>query len=371
MRASIRLGKILGVPIGLHWSWFLVFIMVSVSLSAGYFLVETPELSFRIRWGAGILTSLLFFISVLAHELGHAVLALRNQIPVRSISLFLFGGVAQIGQEPPTPGVEFRVALAGPLTSLGLAGFFALLGWVTSGVSILSAPSEWLARVNLALAAFNMIPGFPLDGGRVLRSIFWHFTRNYRLATRLASTIGMVVALGFMAFGIYRLFNGDIFNGLWIVFIGWFLQNAASSSRAYAVIQHRLDGIKVAQVMSRDLDHVPGHISLAQLVKDRLLPNGRHLFLVGEAGKPRGLLTLNEIAAIPRQDWDETTAEQIMTPWSCMIHIPAEMGLWAAINLLESANLNQAPVVQGEEITGLISKDQVMEYMEVHSKDKG
>src|SRR3990172_7077739 len=229
MEASFKLGSVWGIPIGLHTSWFLIFILLTWSLMSGYFPEEYPQLSSVINFIMALITSSLFFGSVLAHELGHSFVALRNQIPVRGITLFIFGGVAQIGQEPRSPGAEFHIAIAGPIVSLGLAALFGGLWLLDQQVPILAAPSTWLARINFILAAFNMVPGFPLDGGRVFRAIVWKFTGDFRRATQVAATVGQFIAFAFIAFGMFTVLQGNFFNGLWLVFLGWFLEKPAGS----------------------------------------------------------------------------------------------------------------------------------------------
>jgi Zn-dependent protease len=214
MEASVKLGRILGIPVGLHTSWFLVFGLVTWSLAVGYFPAEHPSLPAVAYWGLGAVTSLLFFGSVLVHELSHSVVALRHEMPVQGITLFIFGGVAQIGREPPDAHAEFRIAIAGPLASLVLGIGFGALWWLDQAVPYLAAPSLWLMRINLLLAAFNMIPGFPLDGGRVLRAIVWHFTGNFHKATRVATFAGQLTAFGFIGVGLLIMLSGNFFNGL-------------------------------------------------------------------------------------------------------------------------------------------------------------
>lgn len=249
MDAQIKLGRVWGIPIGLHPTWFLIFIFVTFSLASGYFPAEYPQLPAWAHWGLGALTSILFFASVLAHELGHAWVALRSGIAVKSITLFIFGGAAHIASEPKSAGAEFRIALAGPAVSLGLAGLFGGLFVLDQAVPFLAAPSIYLARINLMLALFNMIPGFPLDGGRVLRALVWRYTGNLLKATRVASISGQVVAFIFMGLGALSLLQGQVFNGLWLGLIGWFLQNAAASAYAQMRFEQVLRDVTVAQVM--------------------------------------------------------------------------------------------------------------------------
>ena len=230
MGTSIRLGRISGISIELSWTWFLIFGLVTWSLAIGYFPAEYPTLSPAVHLLIALVTSVLFFSSVMLHELGHAYAALREGVGVRSITLFIFGGVARLEDEPPTAGAALRVALAGPVVSVFLAIVFGGLWLLDQNVPWLAAPSAYLARLNFLLAAFNMIPGYPLDGGRVLQAVVWYFSGDGRRATRIAAMVGQLVAFGFIGAGIVLALNDNLFNGLWLAFIGWFLQNAAGAA---------------------------------------------------------------------------------------------------------------------------------------------
>ena len=242
-RASIQngilAGRVWGVPIYVHASWFVIFIVLAWSMAVGILPQGHPEFSVAALWLLGILTSLLFALSVLLHELGHSYAALRNSIPVKNVTLFVFGGMAQISQEPPSAGVEFTIAMAGPLVSLALGLCFAAVSLLAPNLAYLSAPSAWLARINLSLLAFNMIPAFPLDGGRVLRSILWHFSKDQVSATHSTAITGTVIALGFIAAGLYSIASGNLYDGLWLIFIGWFLQGASSAVLADEAVAAR------------------------------------------------------------------------------------------------------------------------------------
>lgn len=363
MDASVKLGRIFNIPIGLHTSWFLVFALVTWSLASGYFLSDYPELSRSAHWLLAVVTSLLFFGSVLLHELGHSIIALRNKIQVRSITLFLFGGVAQIASEPPTPGVEFRIAIAGPLTSLALAAFFQVLWLLDRGSAYLAAPSLWLARINLILGLFNLIPGFPLDGGRVLRAVIWKITNNFYRATQLASYSGQVVAFGFIGLGVFTILSGNFFNGLWLAFIGWFLQNAAAASYAQVNMQQMLRDVTVAQVMSPECQSVPGHLPLDQLVEDRILTGGHRCFLVIDNDQLRGMLTLRDVTAIPRASWSRVLAEQAMVPVERLIQVVPETKVLDLLKTMDNANIAQVPVVKAGQVVGMISREQILHYV--------
>jgi Zn-dependent protease len=369
MKASINLGRIWGIPIGLHYSWFLVFGLITLSLGTGYFSNINPNLPGPANLLLGLVTSLLFFGSVLAHELGHSFVALRERIPVRGITLFIFGGVAQIEQEPRSPGGEFRIAIAGPLTSLGLGILFGALWLAAPASSLVDAPAMYLARINLILAVFNLIPGFPLDGGRVLRALVWWWTRSYSRATRLATFSGQLVAYGFIGFGALSMLFGGFSNGLWLIFIGWFLQNAASSAAYQLKVQEKLSGVTVSQAMSQDCASLPGLTTLNQIVQNNVLINGQHCFYVADSfDGVRGMLNLQDITRVPQAKWRFTTAEQIMTPFSRLLRIDPSMDLLAALQAMEAAQINQAPVVQGERLVGTLSRERVLQYLRLRTQ---
>jgi len=368
MEANVKLGRILGIPIGLHASWFLIFGLVTWSLAAAYFPPEYPGLPVIAYWGLGAVTSLLFFASVLVHELGHSVVALRNEIPVRGITLFVFGGVAQIAREPRTPGAEFRIAIAGPLTSLGLGLGFGALWLLDRAIPYLAAPSLWLMRINLILAAFNMIPGFPLDGGRVLRAAVWRLTNSFYRATQVAAFSGQVVAVGFIGLGVFLMFGGNLFNGLWLILIGWFLQNAAGSSLAQVHTQKLLRGVRTGQVMARDCARVSGELSLQQLVDEQILGGAGRCFLVEEGGRLHGLLTLRDVTQVPPTERDRTTIRQAMRPWPQVTQVQPHTELLTALQAMDDAGVNQVPVVENDQVVGMLSREQVLHYIRTRAE---
>ena len=363
MTASINLGRIWGIPIGLHWSLLLVFGLLSWSLALGYFPEEYPTLSPPAYWLLAAFTSLLFFGSVLLHELGHAIVALRNQIPVRGITLFIFGGVAQLEREAPTSGAEFRIAIAGPAVSLALAAVFGGIWLLDQQIPLLAAPSIWLARINLILAVFNMIPGFPLDGGRVLRAIVWHFSGNLHRATQVAAFTGQLIAFGFIGIGLFNVLSGNFFNGLWLTFIGWFLQNAAAASSAQSNMQQSLQGISVRQAMNHHFHTVPGTLSLNQLIDEYVLTGGHRYFFVGENGHQRGMLTFSDVTAVPQRQWRYVTTEQTMTPLRALVQVAPEMDLTDALQMMDEANVAQVPVVKEGQVIGILSREHVLHYL--------
>lgn len=368
MEATIKLGRVWGIPIGLHSSWFLIFALVTWSLAAGYLPIEYPSLPSVSLWLMGAVTSILFFASVLLHELGHTYLALRNKIPVRGITLFLFGGVAQITRDPDNAGAEFRIAIAGPATSLLLGIFFGGVWLFSETFPYLAAPSLWLARINLSLALFNLIPGFPLDGGRVLRALVWQATGSFHRATQIATFAGQLVAFGFIGIGVLVLLEGNLFNGLWLIFIGWFLQNAAASSYAQSSIQKTMRSVKVGQIMQRDCSWVPGSTPLQRLVEDEILATGRRCFLVADDGRLLGVLTLRDIASVPRDEWDRIPAEKAMVPWERLRKVDSNTELLTALQTMDDANVAQLPVVEGDRILGMLSREQIIAYLRTRAE---
>ena len=368
MDSSIKLIRIWGIPIGVHFSWFLIFILTTWSLAAGYFPRAYPRFSDMTHWGLALVTSLLFFGSVLAHELGHSYIAIRNKIPVKSVTLFIFGGVAQISQEPQTPGDEFRIAIAGPITSLVLALFFGGFWLLSRPIPVVAATSIYLARINLLLALFNMIPGFPLDGGRVLRAVIWWFTKNFHRSTRTATIAGQVVAFGFLGLGGFSILIGNFMNGLWLVFIGWFLQNAAATSFAQNNLLHALQGIRVSQVMSTDCVQVQPLVTLNQLVTDHVLNGGKNCFFVDDGTKLLGMITLRDITAIPQQKWRFITTSQAMVPYSRLEKVAPDAELLTVLQVMDNAKVAQLPVVDGVELVGVISREQVMHYLRTRAE---
>ncbi len=362
---SIPLGRILGIPLGLDYSWFLVFALVTWSLGSSYFPDQYPGWSVGLYWTIGLATSLLFFLSVILHELGHSVIALRNGIPVRSITLFIFGGVAQIGREPGSPGVEFGVAIAGPIVSFTLAGLFGALGWLGANLAPFAALASYLAYINGSLALFNLIPGFPLDGGRVFRAIVWKVTHSFRRATEFASSAGHLFAWLFIFLGVWQMFSGNFAGGLWIAFIGWFLQNAATASVQQMTLERLLTGHTVGEIMTREYPTLAPEVTLEQLVHDHILSTGRRYFPVVRVGRIEGLLTLHDVKVIPRERWAATRADQAMTPLARLRVAHPSDGLGIALQEMTQEGVNQLPVIDAVtgDLVGVLARDNVLTFV--------
>ncbi|HEU5190106.1 MAG TPA: site-2 protease family protein [Methylomirabilota bacterium] len=368
MKNRFQVLQVWGIPIRVHVSWLLIFGLVTWSLASGYFPHEYPGWSTGTYWAVGAVAALALFASVLIHELGHSWVALRNQIPIRSITLFIFGGVAQIAREPHGPGAELRIAIAGPITSMLLAVLFAGAWQVVRDVPILAAPAIWLARINFGVAIFNMVPGFPLDGGRLLRALVWRWTGSLRRASEAAAAIGQLVAFGFIGWGILNVMRGDVIGGMWITFIGWFLQNAAAVSHAEGNLRETLSDVTVGQVMTRDCRRVERAWSLDRVVREEVLGAGRRCFMVTEDGRLAGLLTVHEIKTVPKDRWPRVMVGEVMTPAGKVTMVEPATNLLAALEQMDNADVAQMPVVQAGELVGMIGREQILHYLRVRAE---
>ena len=368
MDSSLKIGELWGIPLTVHLTWFLVFGLLIWSLAGGFFPQESPGLPVGVVIAMSVVTSVLFFGSVLLHELGHAWVALRNQVPVKEITLFIFGGIAQIEEEPPSAGAGFYITSAGPAVSLILSGVFGLVWLLDRTVPYLDAPTSWLMRVNFLLAAFNLIPGYPLDGGRLLRALVWKLTGDKYKATKVATASGQLVAFGFIGFGVLSLFQGNYFDGLWLAFIGWFLQNAASASQAQSTLQHSLKNVSVHQVMQRSFPHVPGLLSIRQLVDEHVLDGGQRYFFVDEDGRLQGLVTLQNISSVPQRKWPFVTVSQVMVPLGKLVSVTPSLELMTALQTMDEANVARVPVIEGHEVVGILSREDILHYIRTRAE---
>jgi Zn-dependent protease len=366
---SLRLGRVLGIEVKLDYSWFIVFALVTFSLAGEYFPSTYPGWSRAEYWLTGITTAVLFFLSVLAHELAHSVVSQASGVPVKDITLFIFGGAAQISDEPKTAGGEFRMALVGPLTSLALSLAFWVLGFLGAVAGpILGALSYWLARINLSLALFNLIPGFPLDGGRVLRALLWAATRNLKRATLIATSVGRLVAYGFIFFGVWQFFRGNWADGLWIAFIGWFVENAAAASYRRVALREILAGHTVRELMTNDCVLVPRHYTLDTLVDEVILPTGRRCFPVSEDNQLYGLVTVHRINQVPRSAWKQTRAEQVMIPRAELKSVGPDDDLNQVLERMAAEDVNQFLVLSDGKLLGMLARDRLLNFIQVRSE---
>jgi len=364
VKSSVKLGKIAGIPIGLHYTWFIIFILVTVSLAIFFFPATYPLWSTSVYWIVGIATSLLFFASVVAHELAHSLVARRFGVPVRDITLFLFGGVAAITKEVERPVEELLMAISGPLTSLVLSGLFQLLGMATSArAEPVAAGAFYLAGINLALAIFNLLPGFPMDGGRVFRAIVWAATGNYQKSTRIAAWLGQAFAYLMIIGGVVMVLMGN-FDGLWLALIGWFIDNAASASYRQVRLQEQLRGHTAAELMRTECASVPADTSLATLVNSHILPEGQRCFLVTDHDELKGLVTLHEVKQVPKDKWPTTDVGHAMTQMDSLLAVSPDTDAYTVLERMSEKDVNQIPVVSEGHLVGIIARDSILRFIQ-------
>jgi len=368
MRSQIRLGRIAGIEIGLHYSWFIIAFLIGMSL-VGEFHSTMPQWSKAVTWSAACVTALLFFVTLLLHELAHSLVAKAKGLKVRAITLFALGGVSQIESEAPNAKTEFWIAIVGPLSSL-LIGAICLgvargIGWtkLTVAQNPVAAVLLWLGYINLTLAVFNMIPGYPLDGGRVLRAIIWFFNKNAVRATQLAARVGQVVAFLFILYGLFRFFTVENFGGVWLAFIGWFLLDASRSSAAQVELMDLLRGRTVADLMERDCPVVPSHLSLYDFVHQLMLRNGRRCYIVVQGDQLVGLITPNEVKHVPAEEWPQTSVQSAMRPVSQLKVVSPETPVVQALEVISRDDINQLPVVAGGRLHGVFSRASVTGFL--------
>lgn len=373
MKAQVKLGRIFGVEIGLHYSWFLIALLITLSL-AGQFQLNNPQWSDTLRWTLALVTAVLFFVAIVAHELSHALVAKARGLPVRSITLFALGGVAQIEKEAADAKTEFWMGIVGPITSF-LIGVVCLvltlaLGWTPPEPPQRPLPAilMWLGYINIGLAIFNMIPGFPLDGGRVLRGLIWWITGNAKRATTIAARVGQVIAFGMIIYGVMQFFGGTGFSGLWLTFIGWFLLSASRESYAQMVITEGLRGLRVADVMSGDYPVVDAYTNLQTFAEEHLMRTGRRFFVVTINGHPEGIITANEINDVPRVRWPYTTIADVMRPLDRTRTVGPNTPVTEALEVMTSQDLNQLPVLSGGNLAGLISRAHILQLIQTRAQ---
>ncbi len=360
-KQTLSLGSIMGIPIRLDYSWFLVFAFVTWSLASGYYPVELGPSSPLLYWVLGAVTAILLFGSVLLHELGHSVVALHYKIAVRKITLFLFGGLAEIGSEPPSPSAEFFIAIAGPLVSFGLAVLFGAALFVPAA-NPLVVLFKYLAIINGSLVLFNLVPGFPLDGGRVFRAVVWGLTGSLDRATVIAAQVGRVIGFLFMAGGIWQTFGGDL-SGLWLLMVGWFLQSTASSQLEQQKITRLFAGHRVAEAMDHSYVLIPADMPLQYLVDQHLLAHWQRAFVTRQDGSVEGLLSWREIQAIPPARWQTTTAEQAMHPLAGLHAVALDAELRTAAEEMAQDGVASLPVVANGQVLGTISREDVLWFL--------
>jgi Zn-dependent protease len=368
MKSQIKLGTVFGVELGLHYSWLVIALLITFSLAAQFHAVNR-DWSDTVVWSVAIVTGILFFACLFAHELSHALVAQARGIPIHKITLFLLGGVAQIEKEASDPKTEFWMAVVGPLTS-GVLGLVLLAlawvsGWVprtppaTPGTALL----VWLGYINLALGAFNMIPGFPLDGGRVLHAILWWTMKDAERSTRAAARVGQFIAVLFIGLGVLRFFQGAGLGGLWIAFIGWFLLQAAGATYLQVQAGSLLRGLRVKDVMSSDCNTVDPNMSLQEFVHQHLLRTGRRCFLVVQDSHLLGLITPNEVRTVEPQRWPNATVREAMRSADKIHFVSPDMPAMEALQTMGREDVNQLPVMSDGRVEGIVTRAHLLQVL--------
>lgn len=356
--SGIRLGRVIGFEISLDTSWFIILFLVMWSFTEGVFPMQVPGLSRATYLAMGTAGALLFFVSLLAHELSHSVVARRKGIPVEGITLFLFGGVAKTRAEAGSPGDEFWIAFVGPLMSvaIGAALFAAAAAGVRLGVHpAFVAVLQYIGLLNVVLAVFNMLPGFPLDGGRVLRAAVWKATGSLMRATRIASLAGQGVGFLLIAAGVWQALGGNLMGGVWLGFIGWFLRNAAVSGLRQHQLHEVLEEITARQILTPVPETVPPDITLEDLTDRHFMRRRFRAFPVVENDAPLGLISVHQVRDIPRELWARRTARETMTPLGDAIVVRPEDSLTAVLDKVREAPAHRVLVVGNGRLEGIIT----------------
>lgn len=390
---GFRIGRIFGINIRINWSWLLILALIVWNLTS-VFGQAHPEWSPLLRGGVALVAALLFFASVLAHELAHSLMARAQGLPVRNITLFLFGGVSNIQREPPSPRAEFLITIVGPATSIVLGLFFIFGGIVWAGqrgVALTQVAGDdptavlrqlgpvvtvlfWLGPINLLLGVFNLIPGFPLDGGRILRSALWALTDNLRRATRWASWVGQGVAWLLIIAGISMIFGANlpvfgsgVLGGVWLAFIGWFLNSAAIQSYRQVVVQDLLEDVPVSRVMRPQPPTVAADSSVDTLV-NAIMGGDERAFPVIADGQLVGLVTLEDVRRVPRAAWPATRVREIMTPTAELVTLDVNEDAAEALHKLQTRDVRQVPVLQNGRVSGLLRRRDIMKWLQLQGE---
>lgn len=370
-KSVLLLGHIRGIRIELHVSWVIIVVLLLVTMSIG-FRQQYPDWSLSVTVATALLTTMVFFASIVAHELGHSLVAIRRGIPVKSITLFIFGGMAQMSRDSERADDEFWIAIAGPLVSLALAALFGLLMLLTAGwYEPLSVALGWLTIINLIVAVFNMIPGFPLDGGRVLRALVWKYTGDARKGITAALAGGRVVAYTLFGLALVNiLLAGNLIGGLWIMLIAWFLLNMAEGQGRMFDLRERLSGVRARDVADSEVPVVSPDSNLDDWIHRQVLPGGRRAFLVGNADRALGLITLSDARKVPQDQWRQTRVTDVMTPADKLIHVTADTGTNEILQLISDRNLNQIPVMENNRVSGWIDRHRLLRAIDIHMEIK-
>jgi Zn-dependent protease len=384
---GISLGKLAGVGVRIDWSLLIIFALIVFELGAAVFPSWHPEWSAALNWTLALAAAVLFFASILAHELSHALVAKSQGIPVRRITLFLFGGLTQLEAEPNSPKNEFWMAVVGPVVSAAIGLLATAVGAALVGTPMREAvdvgdPAAlqaayqsasplatlllWLGPINLMLGIFNIIPGFPLDGGRVLRSIIWGITGDLRKATRWASLAGQLVAWTLMAIGVFNFLAGAWGPGLWMLLIGWFLNNAARTSYQQLLIRQALENVPISRIMRSTFATLPPELTVAEFMRDYALASEQQMFPVEANGELLGSISVEQVRNLPRHEWATAMVEQIMVPEAQLPTLPPNAPAERALIELARSDADQLVILDGRKLLGLVRREDLLRWLDFH-----
>lgn len=368
---SVRLGRIMGIPVRIHYTLWLVFILIAWSLAYGYMPHQYPGLSVYAYWGIGIASSFVLFASVLVHELSHSYIAKKNGLPIARITLFFFGGVSEMTEEPKDAGLEVRMAAAGPLMSFLIAGVLGALWYVsvlTKAPIPIVATLGYGALINAALGLFNLVPAFPLDGGRVFRGTLWKRSGNLIRATSTATRVSEALSLLMMVGGFVAIIFGDFVNGIWIVVLGWFIKSGAETSLRQTVVGEALSGVTVGEIMTRNVLSVPPDITVQQSISNYFLVHPHGGYPVLRNGKILGLITLQCARSVPIELRATKTVEQAMIPFEQTIMINPSMSALDAMQLMARKRVGRLLIAANEQFLGILTRSDLMKAMQMRQE---
>ena len=386
MRGALKLGRVFGIDIAVDWSWGLIFLLMSWNLTE-VFLRWHPGWSLGGSFVLAVVATLLFFGSVLAHELAHSLVAARFGVRVREIRLFLFGGVADLDREPPSAAAEFWTAIVGPLLSFGIGIVLTILAalmmpGVVEGASPWDSLARlgpvgtllfWLGPINILVGAFNMIPGFPLDGGRILRAALWRLTGNLHKATLTSSLVGRGIGWLFIVMGIAMVFGARIpffgqgpVSGIWLAFIGWFLSSAAQQSYGALLVQDVLEGVRIETLMRRSGPAVPSATTVSSVVNDWFMRSSERSFPVIDDGRLVGLVCIGDVSRLPQDNWDLAPVSAIMTPRERLVVAAPNDEALSALRKFAERDVEQLPILEGDQLVGMLTRSEIARWLELH-----
>jgi Zn-dependent protease/predicted transcriptional regulator len=369
MNRSLHIITVLGIPIEINYSWFIIFFLVTWTLAKNYFPIALPHSSPLVYWIISIIAAIFFFLSLLAHELSHSIVAVKNKLPISGITLFVFGGVAHMTKEPETPGIEFKMAAAGPLCSFAISLLFFVLTQLLYSLKFPMAivvATDYLSFINLMVGIFNLIPGFPLDGGRILRAALWSLFGDIKKATQIASSFGKGFAYFLMGMGFLYLVYGAALSGIWLIFIGFFLRDAASVSYQQVAFKKYLSGVKVRDIMTKNVVTVNGDLTLLSIVDDYFFKfRFTSIPVVTDDGEIKGIVTIHSVKDVPRSRWAATNVSEAMIPLKSDLVVTPRTDILDALAQMAGNGIGRLLVTQDGKLIGIISQRDVIRLFEV------